>query len=105
MRPTFVTDLRDFLADDDLPVADLPVPALNLVRHLGAIVAWMTGRPTDALELTNVACRRSPRRVRCVGEILAELDDHRKVIAWQCPLCGDNGRITGWEGTYWDRLV
>jgi hypothetical protein len=21
---------------------------------------------------------------------------------WFCPACDDNGRISGWEGTFWD---
>jgi hypothetical protein len=23
-------------------------------------------------------------------------------VLWFCPECDDNGRISGWEGTFWD---
>jgi hypothetical protein len=23
-------------------------------------------------------------------------------VLWFCPVCDDNGRICGWEGTFWD---
>jgi len=23
-------------------------------------------------------------------------------VLWFCPNCDDNGRISGWEGTFWD---
>ena len=23
-------------------------------------------------------------------------------IIWHCPVCGDNGAISGWQGTFWD---
>jgi hypothetical protein len=23
-------------------------------------------------------------------------------VLWFCPVCDDNGRISGWEGTFWD---
>jgi hypothetical protein len=23
-------------------------------------------------------------------------------VLWFCPICDDNGRISGWDGTFWD---
>jgi len=23
-------------------------------------------------------------------------------VLWFCPVCGDSGQISGWEGTFWD---
>ncbi len=105
MADTWVTDLRHFLNEvGELP-EEIPAPALKLALFQGAIVAWMTG--TDCLNgqgsRTNVNCRRSPSRRPCPGEILASLDTKSEAIIWECPLCGDNGRISGWEGTTWDR--
>lgn len=28
--------------------------------------------------------------------------DEQDSIYWQCPVCHDNGLITGWQGTLWD---
>jgi len=52
---------------------------------------------------TDVPCRRSPGRKRCLGEIFAELDADAVHIAWHCSVCGDNGFIHGWEDTFWNR--
>jgi hypothetical protein len=98
---TWITDMRDFL--DEGALADLPSPALNLVLHLGAIVAWMTSHPHDGEQRTNVTCRRSPGRRRCVGEVFAAFQDDPRGIMWFCPRCGDNGLIHDWERTLWDR--
>jgi hypothetical protein len=34
---------------------------------------------------------------------MAELDRTSGHIVWQCPVCGDNGLIHGWEDTLWNR--
>ena len=39
----------------------------------------------------------------CQGDIFAELKPGTTDILWQCPLCGDNGVIRGWEDTLWNR--
>lgn len=84
----------------------MPNQALNLVLHLGAIVGWMTSRPATDLEFTNVPCRRSPRRRRCVADITATFESEPQFgIRWWCPLCGDNGFLYGWEETLWDRGI
>ena len=105
MANTWVTDMRHFLNEfGELP-EEMPSPALKLALYQGSIVAWMTG--TNCLNgresRTNVNCRRSPNRRPCPGEIVAAFEATSEAIAWACPLCGDNGRISGWEGTAWDR--
>lgn len=100
---TYVTDLRHFLDDADQLPEDLPARAVNFVLFLGSIVAWMTSQPVRFDGSTNVPCRRSPRRRRCTEEIESYFDDGGRAIAWNCPLCGDNGYIHNWEGTRWDR--
>lgn len=105
VKPTsWVTDMRHYLDEEtgDLPDG-LPAPALNLALFLGSIVAWVTDHMPAGDWHTNVPCRRSPGRKRCLGEIVAELDPGTGQIAWQCPVCGDNGVIHGWEDTLWNR--
>jgi hypothetical protein len=99
---TYVTDMRHFLtADGEIP--DLPNAAMNLTLFLGSIVAWMTTVTQAPPQLTNVPCRKSPGRKRCLGEIMASFVDEGDVIRWSCPFCGDNGFIHHWQGTPWDR--
>jgi hypothetical protein len=86
----------------DLPES-LPERVVRLAVFFGAIIAWVTDHLPDGDWHTNVPCRRSPGRRRCRGEIVAELDRASGRIVWQCPLCGDNGLIHGWEDTLWNR--
>ena len=105
MKPTgWVVDMRHYLDEEtgDLPEG-LPTPVLNLALFFGSIVAWVTDHLPDGDWHTNVPCRRSPGRRRCLGDIVAELDPASGHIVWQCPICGDNGLIHGWEDTMWNR--
>lgn len=102
MADTWITDMEHYLEEGVL-ASDLPNAALNLALHLGAITAWMTSRDSSAPQRTNVPCRRSPGRRRCLGEIQAMIRAEDGTIVWRCPTCGDNGEICGWPGTGWDR--
>ena len=99
-----ITDMRHFLGEDGVLYEPLPRPALGLAFFQGSIVAWvsMCSRLPNYPH-TNVPCRRRTARTPCVGEILAVLDPSTEAIHWHCPICGDDGLISGWEGTPWDR--
>ena len=105
MADTWITDMRHFLNELGEIPEELPPPALKLVLFQGSIVAWLTatGGLRRQVSRTNVICRRNPNRRPCGGEILAYFDAASEAVVWECPLCGDNGRISGWEGTPWDR--
>ncbi|MDQ6951028.1 MAG: hypothetical protein Q9M26_05130 [Mariprofundales bacterium] len=47
-------------------------------------------------------CRRRPNHQPCPGEIAATIDPSDNHIYWECPICGDQGRIHHWEETLWD---
>lgn len=103
MADTWVVDMTHYL-DSDGSLAPLPGPALNLALYFGSIVSWMTSiESPEGPEETNVWCRRKPGRQRCLGEIYAWFEPASAAIRWTCPFCGDNGQISGWEGTLWDR--
>ena len=70
---------------------------------LGWIVGWVTEHLPAGEPDTNVPCWRSPGRKRCRGDMVAERSDGSSEIVWQCPACGANGVIHGWEGSLWDR--
>ena len=96
--------MRHYLHEDGT-LPDLPEPALAIAFHLGAIVGWVSRVPSSELSPTNVPCRRRPSRKRCLGEIVACTDSASGAIEWVCPLCEDRGRISGWEGTFWDKRI
>jgi len=99
-----ITDLRHYLTPDLRIPSDLPGPVLRLARFQGAIVEWVTIWNLMAPVDTNVACRRRPGRRPCPGTVQAAAVEDATVVAWICPVCGDAGRITGWQGTPWDRF-
>ena len=107
MADTWITDLRHFLDEYGEFADELPVSALKLAQFQCSIVGWVTAAEPgrNSRTRTNVHCRRSPRHRPCRGEIFATLEDRSASIVWDCPLCGDNGQISGWEGTTWDRRL
>src|SRR3972149_8141789 len=102
MGDVWITDIRHYL-DGNGDLAAMPGPAMNLALHLGSFVAGVPSRPARGVERTNVPCRRSPGRKRCPGEVVATCDLVAGEVEWRCERCGDNGVISGWEGTRWDR--
>ena len=98
-----ITDMRHYLDEAGRLHKDMPGPALSLAQFLGSIVGWVTSHPPGSHERTNVLCRRSPGRRRCLGDIYARFEQEGTVISWRCSICEDNGFIRGWEGTFWDR--
>ena len=59
------------------------------------------GRP-PLRHTAGIRCRRRPKKVPCTGVIESELHPEGNELRWWCPVCGDNGLISNWEGTRWD---
>ncbi len=98
-----ITHLPHFLTEKGSVPADLPGPARRLVAFLGEIVKAISDEYSpDEIIQTNVPCRRRPNRKPCVGLLNGAMRGDNGQIEWRCPACGDNGVITGWEGTIWD---
>ena len=99
---TPVIDLRRYLTPDG-ECADMPDDAFAEASFRFAIVEWVSMAGLSAASrLTNVTCQQQVNRRRCRGPILATLD-HDLDIAWRCGMCGNQGSITHWQGTLWDR--
>jgi len=104
MGNTWIVDMRHYLDKETGASQSLcQLRSLNLALFFGSIVAWVTDHLPEGDWHTNVSCRRSPGRKRCLGEIFAELDRGSGHIVWHCSVCGDNGLIHGWEDTFWSR--
>jgi hypothetical protein len=102
MVGTWYSDATHFMNESG-ELADMPGPATSIAVFLRSVVGWVTMRHALNAEETNVTCRRSPGQRRYAGEIGAYLLPDTGQIIYMCPECGDNGVITGWEGTSWDR--
>ncbi len=104
MGDTWITNMQHFLDTDGLIPDDLPGPAYRLSNFLGSIVQAVTSRKDQNLTSIGIRCRRKPRRKPCPGEILALTDaENYFSISWHCTVCDDNGVISGWQGTIWDK--
>jgi hypothetical protein len=97
MANTWIVDLRHFLTSAGT-LAPLPSSARILAQYWTHIVAQ--GSTFD--QPLTLRCRRRPRRRPCAGILEIALDEDLEGMLWGCPVCGDNGIIRGWQGTFWD---
>jgi hypothetical protein len=81
----------------------MPNRARILAEYFGRIVKGVTARQRDELA-TGVKCRKRFRHRPCSGEVIAFIDEQQS-ICWSCPVCKDNGVISGWKETIWDWSV
>lgn len=103
MSNTWITDIRHFLDEKGNLSAELTPSARNLATHQGTIISLITAAKEPWKEQTiNIQCRRRPKRKQCPGVIHAIFDFEESKIFWRCPVCGDNGIITGWFDTIFD---
>jgi hypothetical protein len=89
-----VADLRHYL---DMP-DDAPMPARRLALQLSAIVRAASARPVGIGARSALGCTRRPGRRPCEGFIMVFRRTNGE-IAWSCDGCGDEGVISGWEGS------
>jgi hypothetical protein len=89
--------LQDFLLPNGA-LAPLTGRGLRLAQYFTQIVA----QASNYDEPTTVRCWRRPRRRPCTGLLTVFFDVDNHDVLWFCPVCDDQGRISGWEGTFWD---
>jgi hypothetical protein len=94
----YVTDLRHFL---DLPDTAAG-PARRLAEHLTTVVRAATAGHAGVAWVSALSCRRRPGRRACPGFIEVLRTDIPASIHWRCVSCGDEGVISGWEGSPFD---
>jgi hypothetical protein len=73
-------------------------------RGLRLATFWtdIVAQASNYEEPTTIKCRRRPGRRTCGGLLTIFFDVDNFDVLWFCPECDDNGRISGWEGTFWD---
>jgi hypothetical protein len=89
--------LRDYLEPSGT-LAALSPRGLRLAKYWTEIVAQASNYDAP----TTLRCRRRPGRQPCGGLLTLFFDVDTFDVLWFCPVCDDNGRISGWEGTFWD---
>ena len=98
----FIANLRHYLGED-LSLIKIPGPAAAIREFLGCLVEAVTSRdPGDENYVTQLKCRHGSGG--CDGDVVAFFDPNDlSIIRWDCISCDDEGYLTGWEGTLWDK--
>jgi hypothetical protein len=97
----YVTDMRHFAGMDEL-VGPQFAPAKRFAAYLGGVVSAATVHPPGEVIATGLACHRRPGHKPCSGWLLVRRAEAAARIEWACPVCSDEGVISGWEGSPWD---
>ena len=97
-----VTNIQHFL-DENGEVPDIPLEAQELLRFLLAIIEAASTNYDVPVAFADTKCRCVVNGNTCDGdiEVWVYAEDNR--IGWECLECGDEGVISHWEGTHWDK--
>ena len=101
---TWITDMTHFIEVLD-PSAEVPSPTRNIGMYFGRIVEAATSLPVTEPVVSEVRCRRRPRRKPCSGRIRVVTEPGAGSIRWSCTHCDDKGIISAWSRTPWDRTA
>lgn len=97
-----VTNIRHFL-DENGEVPALPPEARNLLRFLSSVVVAASTAYGTPVALAEVECIGTEDGEVCGGEAEVWVDANDNRIGWECLECGNEGIISDWEGTRWDK--
>ena len=86
------------LLDEKGSLASPSGRGLRLAQYWTEIVA----QASNYDEPTTLRRRRRPGRRACKALLTIFFDVDTNDVLWFCPACNDEGRISGWEGTFWD---
>jgi hypothetical protein len=95
--PIYSINLTHYLDDMGL-IAPQRGPARKMAEFLTAVVAHASDfdRPE---EIPGPVCFRCHKRDQHIVDTGINED---WAIVWQCLACNSQGRISNWEGTFWD---
>ena len=94
-------NIRHWLDGETLAPPDDP-RLQNRVDQLGKIITYVTSRVVGYPFEAHPICNRRPNRKPCKTKLTTHFDEETNEISWHCPVCHDEGAITGWENTIWD---
>ncbi len=99
-----IVNIRHYLGDD-LSLIKVPPEAATIREFIGCIIEAVTSRdPDDQDYVTTLKCRHGSKG--CDGEIFALFDISKpSIIKWFCSDCNDEGMISEWEMTLWDKRL
>ncbi len=99
---TMITNIQHFL-DKNGEVPDMSLEAQELVSFLSAIIEAVSTKYDASAAFADTKCRTIVNGKSCAGEIEVWVYAEDNRIGWECLECGDEGVISDWEGTPWDK--
>jgi hypothetical protein len=93
----YVIDAKHHL-DDKGDIAPERGPARKMADFVTSVIAHASNFDRPDGTPGPVCFRCGKRDNRCVDTGIAEDD----AVVWHCPACGTEGRISNWQGTFWD---
>ena len=97
----WVIDIRHWL--DNETQTGPGVPQLkSKVKKITEIITYATSVEAGISVDSPPKCWRRPKRKPCKGKLDIELVPETGQIHWICPICQDEGVVTGWEDLIWD---
>lgn len=97
-----ITNILHFI-DENGESPDLPIEAKALLIFLAAIIEAATTNYERPVTLSAINCQKLINGETCSGEIEVWVYAENNQIGWECLECGDEGIISNWEGTPWDK--
>ena len=89
----YISDLTHFL-DKSGAISPVKGPARAMAQFRVDVVAHACDATSKALP--------APRCVKCKKCAVEAVRVHDDAIAWVCPMCRLEGRISNWQGSLWD---
>ena len=77
-------------------------PLTGRGRRLAEYWTQIVAQASNCDQPTTLRCRRRPGRRPCAGQLTIFFDVDNNDVLWFCPVCDDQGRISGWENSFWD---
>lgn len=95
---TYSTDLTHLLDENGLPPVDAPRELFRALNFFSSIIEAGSSHPVGTRFPSAIPCRRR----RCSRQGLTIVNGSDGAIHWECPSCGENGRIDNWQGSSYD---
>ena len=96
----WVIDIRHWL--DETQTGPAVSGLKSKVNKLTEIISYATSIEGGISVDSPPTCWRRPKRRPCKGLLDIQLDPAASQIYWICPICSDEGVVSGWKGLIWD---
>jgi len=97
-----ITNIQHFLNENG-EVPELNSETMELLKFLIEIIESASIAYERPISLASVNCRAVTDGEKCDGEIEVWIDPDSHIIGWECLECEEEGTISNWEKTQWDK--